>query len=616
MASCLRWLACLLAALTVYGSAGAQPTLTPFTSIEAARSTWDAQSPPVSGWRTVTLPDNWSTRWTGFDGVVWYRLTWDQDDAARPTALMFDYWTLAGAAYLNGAPIARDAHLTEPLSRSWNMPRRLLLAPPALREGQNILLVRVSGFANYQPGLGPVTLGDPAAVGGRYDSAHFLRRTLPTFNLGITMALATFFLSIWLMRRREAAYGWYSLALFAWAGYSLNLVATSPWPFATTDGWSRTTLIMLLLFAVSHCLFVIRFLERHFARAEMMLWAGFALGLVLMETIPHHQIGVARLALSSAAFILYLGIILLFFLLTWRSRRIDHWALNATNALTVVAGVHDQLTFAGILKDNIYYSPITSQMLIICMAIVLAWKFVSTTTRVEQFNDELTAKIEAARHELSEILNHQHELRLASSRMAERMSLAHNLHDGMGATLVNNIAALEHGGQAIAAPRFLSILKELREELRLVIDTTTGAYPADRPLAEWLAPLRARLTLLCEHQDILCRWQLDELGDYTLPAAQSLDIMRIVQEGLTNALKHSGARAVDIALRPCSTGLTLTIRDDGHGFDPEAAHDRGLGLQSMAARASRLGGTFDLRSAPAGTALVFRIPHLAAPCIS
>lgn len=613
MASCLRWLACLLAALAACGSVAAQPAPPAFRSIEAARSGWDAQAPPVSGWHKVTLPDDWSTRWRGFDGVVWYRLTWDQDDATRPTALLFDYWTLAGTAYLNGAPLARDTHLTEPLSRSWNMPRRFLLAPPALRNGTNVLLVRVSGFANYRSGLGPVTLGDPATIGARYDSAHFLRRVLPTFNLGITVALATFFLAIWLMRRREAAYGWYSLALFAWAGYSFNLVATSPWPFATTDGWSRTTLIMLLLFAVSHCMFVIRFLERRFAGAEALLWTGFALGLILMLTVPHPCIGMARLALSIAAFTLYLAVIGLFFAMTWQSRRIDHWALNATNALTVVAGVHDQLTFAGVLKDNIYYSPVTSQMLIICMAIVLAWKFVSATTRVEQFNDELTARIEAARHELSEILNRQHELQLASSRMAERMSLAHNLHDGMGATLVNNIAALEHGGQAIPAPRFLSILKELREELRLVIDTTTGAYPADRPLAEWLAPLRARLTLLCEHQDILCRWQLDELGDYTLPAAQSLDVMRVVQEGLTNALKHSGARAVDIVLRPCSTGLMLTIRDDGHGFDPEATRDRGLGLQSMAARASRLGGTLDLGSAPGGTALTFRIPHPAAP---
>src|SRR3546814_8127155 len=87
-------------------------------------------------------------------------------------------------------------------------------------------------------------------------------RVLPLFNMGITAALAIFFLAIWLLRRSETSYGWYSLALLGWAGYSLNLVATRPWPFATSDGWARATLSMLILFAASYCMFVIRFLER------------------------------------------------------------------------------------------------------------------------------------------------------------------------------------------------------------------------------------------------------------------------------------------------------------------------------------------------------------------
>ena len=58
-------------------------------------------------------------------------------------------------------PISRDAQLVEPLTRSWNTPRHWLLAPPLLKPGRNTLLVRVSGIAAYQPGLGPFTLGEP-----------------------------------------------------------------------------------------------------------------------------------------------------------------------------------------------------------------------------------------------------------------------------------------------------------------------------------------------------------------------------------------------------------------------------------------------------------------------
>ncbi|MBE1527138.1 hypothetical protein GGC65_001594 [Sphingopyxis sp. OAS728] len=607
MVSCLRWLACLFLVVVAVDEAAAKEGTVGFRTIEAARSDWNAAVPPNSGWERVTLPDDWSRRWPRFDGVVWYRLTWQQGDAARPTALMIDYWTLAGAAYLNGQLLERDPRLVEPLSRSWNAPRRWQLAPPMLREGKNVLLVRVSGQAVYQPGLGVATLGDPARISARYDAAQIVRRTLPTFNLGITVALASFFLAIWLMRRRETAYGWYSMATFAWAGYSLNLVARSPWPFATTDGWARTTIVFLLLFAVSHCLFILRFLDRRYPRAEMLLWAGFAVGALCLVAVPHSLIDTTRVAMSGAAFAIYCGAVLFLFVQTARSRRIDHWVLNVSNVLTIAAGAHDNLTFAGLLDDNIYYSPVTSQMLIICMATVLAWRFVSAATRVERFNEELGEKVEVARRETAAALRRQHELELAGSRMAERIDLVRNLHDGMGTTLVNNIAVLEHGERAVPAGRFLSILKELREELRLIIDTTTGAQAADRSLTEWIAPLRSRLTLLCENQDIKCNWRLDGAGAHILPFAQSLDITRVVQEGVTNALRHSGASEIAVALASIGDRLTLTISDNGRGFDPACARDEGLGLRSMASRAARLGGALDIRSTRDGTMVILEI---------
>ncbi|RUY14538.1 histidine kinase, partial [Mesorhizobium sp. M7A.F.Ca.CA.001.13.2.1] len=67
----------------------------PFKTIEAVRSGWDAAAPPAAGWTSVTLPDDWATRWPGFDGVVWYRLTFDRPDAAEPLGLALNYWTLA-----------------------------------------------------------------------------------------------------------------------------------------------------------------------------------------------------------------------------------------------------------------------------------------------------------------------------------------------------------------------------------------------------------------------------------------------------------------------------------------------------------------------------------------
>lgn len=602
-----RWLLLPIAALALPRLADARASTIPFVSIEAARSDWSAQRPPASGWQRVTLPDDWSARWPAHDGVVWYRLTWRQRDADRPVGLAIDYWTLAGAAYLNGTPIARDPQLIEPLSRSWNLPRHWLLARPLLRAGTNVLVVRVSGHAAYQPGLGSVLIGEPRTIRAHFEDEYGVRRSVPRFNLGISAALATLFLAIWLMRRRETAFGWYGLALAAWAGYSLNLVVTSPWPFTTSDGWSRTMLALLLLFVASHAMFVLRFLDRRHPRIERLFYAGVGAGMIGILATPHDHIDVARALVSVAAFTVYLAAVALLLASTWRSRRIDHWGLNLTNLLMLAAAAHDLLAFNGILKGNFFYTPVTSMVLIVGMAIVLAWKFVSATSRVERFNDELTETVEAARAQLKQMLDREHALRIESTRLAERMNLAHNLHDGMGATLVNSIAAIEHDRRAQSPARFLSILKDLREELRLIIDTSTGARPAEQPLADWLAPLRARITLLCESRDIRCRWVVEGLDGCTLPAAQSLDLTRIVQEALTNALKHGGASEIEMILRRHDGVLSLSIRDDGGGFDRRSRRGRGIGLTSMAARATRLGGALDIRSGPEGTAITLDI---------
>ncbi|MBK6662254.1 MAG: GAF domain-containing protein [Thermoflexaceae bacterium] len=92
-----------------------------------------------------------------------------------------------------------------------------------------------------------------------------------------------------------------------------------------------------------------------------------------------------------------------------------------------------------------------------------------------------------------------------------------------------------------------------------------------------------------------------------LPAKEAL--YRIAQEGLHNVVKHARATHVDLTLE-CSDGLaTLDIRDNGHGFDSGGEFPGHLGLRSMRERATRLGGTFDVESAPGeGTHLRAVVP--------
>jgi signal transduction histidine kinase len=94
----------------------------------------------------------------------------------------------------------------------------------------------------------------------------------------------------------------------------------------------------------------------------------------------------------------------------------------------------------------------------------------------------------------------------------------------------------------------------------------------------------------------------------------------ICREALSNAIRHSGARRVDICAAVDADILTLTVQDNGRGFDIDEGavpadsepDDRGIGLHSMSERAAVLGGVCEVRSQPGrGTVVCIRIPLLA-----
>ena len=94
-----------------------------------------------------------------------------------------------------------------------------------------------------------------------------------------------------------------------------------------------------------------------------------------------------------------------------------------------------------------------------------------------------------------------------------------------------------------------------------------------------------------------------------LPEDVTLCLYRVVQEALQNALKHSGAREIIVHLRGDDAALTVSVIDDGAGFDVSAKFGRGLGLVSMNERLEAIGGTLRIHSAPGqGTRLKIRVP--------
>jgi signal transduction histidine kinase len=132
-------------------------------------------------------------------------------------------------------------------------------------------------------------------------------------------------------------------------------------------------------------------------------------------------------------------------------------------------------------------------------------------------------------------------------------------------------------------------LQNLITDLRPAALDELGVEPAIEGLAE-----RVRAT-----SGVAVTLDIELAESSRLEPAVESTIYRLVQEGLTNAVKHARPERVEVALREDESRVAVTIRDDGAGFRPDAS-SRGFGLVGMRERVELVGGTLQLESTPGG----------------
>src|SRR4051794_11663997 len=191
-----------------------------------------------------------------------------------------------------------------------------------------------------------------------------------------------------------------------------------------------------------------------------------------------------------------------------------------------------------------------------------------------------------------------HERSRELSIIEERNRLARELHDSVTQRLF---------GVALAAESAQTLLERDRgkaaEELQRVSELARGAMEELRAVVFELRPgsLEAEglATVLRKHVEVLRRvyGQAITLKVHDVPRLKpdvATQTLRIAQEALGNALRHSGATCITVSL----CGSTLTVADNGCGFDPDGPEVRGqrLGLTSMRERATEMGGTLTITS--------------------
>ncbi|HKC23547.1 MAG TPA: sensor histidine kinase [Thermoanaerobaculia bacterium] len=197
-----------------------------------------------------------------------------------------------------------------------------------------------------------------------------------------------------------------------------------------------------------------------------------------------------------------------------------------------------------------------------------------------------------------------------NAREEEARRIARELHDDAGQLLAWAFLALKDVARDVddeARARLAEVERHLRtlegrlarlaQELRPRLLDDLGLAAAVEFLAEGVAA-RAGMHV-----------SVDAAGVDRLPAAVETAAYRIAQEALTNVTRHAHARSVSVGLRATDGVLSVFVRDDGVGFEPDRGASRGLGLLGIRERLVPFDGALSIRSAPGcGTELAAEIP--------
>ena len=242
--------------------------------------------------------------------------------------------------------------------------------------------------------------------------------------------------------------------------------------------------------------------------------------------------------------------------------------------------------------------------------------------RVAERTQVLQATTEQLQRETAD--NRRLETELIRVNEEQQQSLGRELHDGLGQLLTSlslmcaaaHQRLVEHGLPEADA------LQRIREVVAQCEQTTHAVARGLYPVALEFGGLATALEQLAEHTRLQLGTPAQVHIDPQVRIAQplvALNLYRVAQEAVSNAIKYSGARQLQLSLFAAGGRHGLSVRDDGIGIDlSQPAQGSGLGLASMRFRASLLGGHLDIRRTddPTGTlvSVTYPIPTDHEPC--
>jgi signal transduction histidine kinase len=623
-----RLVAVLLAGCALHAWAEPAHLTQAAVRIEAGAG-WDIPAAPAfdpsdaQGWTPVTLPHA-RGRSVAASGdtvnappeVAWYRIEVPAAQRGRPEEL-FIYlprWQTIGsiAIYADDRLVHRSRG-----SRVWNSFNRpvwvsLTGGADAVAAAPRHVLVRMASQQGVGGAVSTVWIGPANGLEWRWQAREWIQSDLIKRASSAFFIIGLFSFAVWCVRRRETIY------LFFFAASITHLLRGMHYTMGDSDpplpdawfGWITVNSLgwaMVFIFA-----FAFRVHRKRMPRLEklivaLVLFIGLST-LPVRALLPHLDaiLPLVYIAITSlTAIVAASGL-----WASWVSGSREGVVMSAWLALYVPAGVHDlMLVGYRIDMERIYVAPYVSIGLFAIFLVIVWRRYVGAIGAVETTNANLESRLALRERELAASYDQLRGLERERTLSAERQRMMQDMHDGIGSSLMSALRAVEQG--ELRNADMAQVLKECIDDLKVSIDSLS---PTDADLLALLASLRFRLAPRLQAAGIKLTWSVQDVAPLPwLDAPSALHILRIVQEILTNIIKHGAATAIDISTGQDERGVAVCVHDNGRPFVPSPEAEAsgpvaGRGLANVRSRALALGAQCAWTTGEAGNEFRLTLP--------
>lgn len=572
----------------------------------------EAAPPPLDAiGRPVVLPFREDDA-RGVTQVFRIRVDVASDSPQTPQGICLLNASAEAAVWIDGQPL-RGAPAGSLALRAASDAHFVAL-PPGLSPGTHLVDLRVATPAGLPPGIGEIWSGDGDLVRHACDAANDRRQMLRIGSFHLVALIGLVALGIAFLQR-DAAAAWFAAMAVAWiAHYAVNNIA-SP----TVDGttWALLFYLTRPLAGLPLVMFCIKFTQARRPWIEHGVIAMYVVAYLALAALPPEAwpkwvtaFGLALLCVLGPVF----GWLLHFSL---GRAGFGGLGLSVGMFFGIATNVLDLMRWVGLVPYGVRLAGYMTVPLLALAIVALLVERLALYMRDEATASErMRLELERQRAQLAEdhaMLQSQRE-RIAV--LEERRRIMRDMHDGLGTQLVSASALLRSEGHT--DPTLKELVDHALQEFRIVLDVLSS--PAANPgedeslqVSLLLGKLRHRLEPALRARGIGIEWDVDALpANFLIHDQDKLQLLRLVQEGFANVLKHSGATRVRFLAYALRDRILIELMDNGRGIDPTVAdegNDTGHGIPSMRARAEVLGGKLEIENAAPGTRVRVTFPR-------